>query len=352
MDRLKTKNVFIDTSIFYQANFAFQGHLLKRLSDDAESNLDLYITDITIKEIESNIHEKIADSWSALVKFRKEGMILRDSTNENVKEIFAFENLQTFESEFKDGFRKYREDAKFNEISIQDVDINNIFNKYFSKQPPFGEGKKKSEFPDAFVLTALERWCKNENEIMYVVSVDEDMKNACLQTDCLIYISRLEELFDFIVNENDYLHKLVLEIVMRKETTLKETIEEEFKEMGFLIEDQDGIVENVIVNSIELDDTLVQFVGKDFASISMEVAIKFSADLEYKDLDNAAYDSEEKKYIFWEYINETVERSEVFPIEVDFIYDEEDQETIIIERVEINENKDISIVVCSDGFYK
>lgn len=60
-----------------------------------------------------------------------------------------------------------------------------------SKKPPFGETKKKDEFPDAFVLAALEGWCEKNNERIYVASTDPDLKLFCETNQNLFYIKRL-----------------------------------------------------------------------------------------------------------------------------------------------------------------
>lgn len=47
---------------------------------------------------------------------------------------------------------------------------------YFLKKPPFSQ-KKKSEFPDAFVLKSLEQWCKTNKKCCIILSNDNDMLN-------------------------------------------------------------------------------------------------------------------------------------------------------------------------------
>ena len=40
--------------------------------------------------------------------------------------------------------------AEVTVLDMQSVDTEAVFEKYFGKAPPFGDGKSKNEFPDAF----------------------------------------------------------------------------------------------------------------------------------------------------------------------------------------------------------
>src|SRR5207249_3278369 len=64
-------------------------------------------------------------------------------------------------------------------LPVNDVNVSAVFDDYFSVQPPFGTGKKKSEFPDAFAAHALRAWCKANGQIMHVVSGDGDWESVC-----------------------------------------------------------------------------------------------------------------------------------------------------------------------------
>lgn len=55
-------------------------------------------------------------------------------------------------------------------------DVEGIFKKYFNSEKPFGKKGKQKEFPDAFVLSALEQYAKkNRIENIILLSHDGDM---------------------------------------------------------------------------------------------------------------------------------------------------------------------------------
>ena len=54
-----------------------------------------------------------------------------------------------------------------------------MFDKYFKKTKPFGSNGKSKEFPDAFVLAALEKYAiKHYIDQIVVFSSDKDIKHS------------------------------------------------------------------------------------------------------------------------------------------------------------------------------
>jgi hypothetical protein len=49
-------------------------------------------------------------------------------------------------------------DAGVEIIMATEMDAGPIFESYFDRKPPFGTGEKRKEFPDAFVVAALDNW--------------------------------------------------------------------------------------------------------------------------------------------------------------------------------------------------
>ena len=81
-------------------------------------------------------------------------------------------------------------------------DVAKVFSQYFNHQLPFGKNKKKNEFPDAFVLSALEKFsrdnddCLDKDEYRYVV----------LSQDCDIKSYKSERLY--IPDADEYLNTI------------------------------------------------------------------------------------------------------------------------------------------------
>jgi len=58
-------------------------------------------------------------------------------------------------------------------------DLAAVLDDYFGGRPPFGPGAKKSEFPDALVVSALRTWAAAIRSKVYLVSTDKDLEACC-----------------------------------------------------------------------------------------------------------------------------------------------------------------------------
>lgn len=71
---------------------------------------------------------------------------------------------------------------------------NDLFARYFAKQPPFEVVKdKKSEFPDAAALLVLERFALEQKTLGLLISNDKGWRSFSNQSEHLFCVSTLEE---------------------------------------------------------------------------------------------------------------------------------------------------------------
>ena len=66
-------------------------------------------------------------------------------------------------------------------------------------QAPFDTEDSK-EFPDAFALLALENWCADMQERIYVVSKDKAVLRAAAVSDHMIGIENLDRLLALVAS--------------------------------------------------------------------------------------------------------------------------------------------------------
>ncbi len=71
-------------------------------------------------------------------------------------------------------------------------DIEDVLDQYFAVKAPFSPAKPK-EFPDAFVLSALELYHKKHKVNIAIVSLDGDFKTACAARPYFRHFSSLED---------------------------------------------------------------------------------------------------------------------------------------------------------------
>ena len=116
------------------------------------------------------------------------------------------------------------------------VDSRKLSEDYFAGRAPFGTGKKKSEFPDALALNALERTAMNREIGILVVSKDGDWKEFCRNSNHLYFITDIERALDLVTNAPPVLRKSVrdwLEDEARGGADLRTHVAEKVQLMDF-----------------------------------------------------------------------------------------------------------------------
>lgn len=346
---LETRNVFIDTSIFIELNYNFHGSVFQNLLRlCANGQAKAFVTDITYREVIAHIEEDVAKACQASARLQRDARILRNLPHPPYAGLFEKIDPDATTAELILQFKAFLKNTSTETLSTSGVSIESVFDKYFLRKPPFGEGKKKDEFPDAFTLQALVHWCEANNELMYVVSVDGDMPKHCADSKSLLHLQKLAEFINVVEFHDEVLAPSVDTMLEANAAAIEDAITEEFENQGFWIEDQDGDVNSVEVKHIELLDRLILEIDQNFAVVQVESSITFEADITYDDLDTASYDSEDKVLIPWQQINKVVEQNETVVATLYIKHDVEEPGYFEIDRVEIHTEKRFGFAVTAD----
>ena len=108
---------------------------------------------------------------------RQNARVLRNIDDSSVKELFQEISKAKSNETLKCQLSAFLNEVSATVLPTSEVSIEAVFDKYFGKRPPFGGGKKKTEFPDAFTIEAIEAWCKENDERIYVVSLNPAKKH-------------------------------------------------------------------------------------------------------------------------------------------------------------------------------
>ena len=322
---LETKNVFIDTEAFEASNFNFQSTVFKELVRLSQAALvSVVLTTVTESEILAHIEQRVHDAFLALEKFRSKGRMLKnvnalDPLFQNFDEQKAF-------AEVREKFEKFLAEADVTILDLDNTDADSIFKKYFDKKPPFGDAKKKYEFPDAFAQEALSDWCAENKSKMYVVSADPDWQSL-KGNKALIPIAKLQEFVGLAVkDEAEELTNAVLRQYRANLAKVETAIKEEFANCGFYTEDVDGDVNEVTVTRLQLGDPQILEIDDVSATISVPVDLDYTADVSYEDDDEGIWDSEDHRWLYRPTKHEEAEESESFDAELTVHFDPENDQ--------------------------
>lgn len=319
--RLETRHVFIDTSIFVAANFRYESSTFKQLITLAsESYLHVYLTPITIREVKSKIHDRVEAAHRAVQKCRKEAMVLRHLPNDTFKGLFTDFETGTVEESLIKRFDGFISETRATTVPVSGISVDHVFELYFSCSPPFGIGKKKNEFPDAFALSALNEWCITKGEKIYVISTDGDMARACEEHNALISLDSLEALLNLVATDDKILAAFAESALEHLQPEITRKITKQFGWLGFMVDDEDGEVDCIEAKGANITERfLINVTDKD-ASFRLEVSVDYSADVTYYDPESGIYDGEEGVMLYRETIDETVERTVELSVDLDISF--------------------------------
>jgi len=147
----------------------------------------LKTTDITLREIKAQIGEKVAEAIKSLqAKSAKTGVLRKFDEYTKLMGKFAHQQAETLAVELCERVEAQLMQANVEIINASSIPAGPIFDAYFDQKAPFGAGEKRKEFPDAFVVAALEAWCKEQGEELHVITTDGTAKTACDNTAACI----------------------------------------------------------------------------------------------------------------------------------------------------------------------
>lgn len=331
--------VYIDTSVFYAENFFAPDNRISSLCKLAKENkINIVLTEITRQEVCRQIKTIVRQSWKA---FNRDSRIFRNNsdidkwrkaTNEK-KEIEKITSLL-------DDFLT-ESHAKILDYSYCS-NSEKVFTDYFEGKKPFGEGRKKDEFPDAFMLTSLEKYSLEMGRHIIVLSDDGDMEGY--ESKLLDY-ENYGEYVSRKVAEGialDELAKQLRDEIPLLESKIKDEVIEyldDFRLYQTLLDLTEVSYQSVneVMVDIDEDDYEVVSVNDHFIDIEIQPEISFKVDVDYVSYEYAVYDREDGKWYGTEEEKYKVDSSAPIYVQLRFYYDKDH----IIDYIQI-EDMDMS----------
>jgi hypothetical protein len=343
------RNVFLDTQVIISNNFQFftKENLSRMIDLSKEDRLSLYFTQITIDEIRLNIINAVKDAEKAIKakQFRWSVSVLYNYRQDpSFQGIFQRFDSDAIQAEILGQFEEYLTECQAQIISLNGISIENIFEKYFAKRPPFKDGRKKDEFPDAFAIAALELWCQKNDQKMYIISGDSDWKSACHDHQKLEYLEKPEALFQLLEFDDKLIEELADNFFNHYLREIEEFVGDQFVYLGFDVDTaslsipiDNDTVDNVQIESIKLKEKYLIRVEETKLYFSCRFAVKFQAEVTYEDFSEAVYDKEEGRYYFGEWIQTVAENEYLTNVEVEIEFSGEDPQFTELTDVSIRE---------------
>lgn len=298
MSQLRTQNVFLDTQVYFASGFNLRKKTLMRLKELCqEKSVKLYVTDIVKSECRSHLREAVKKATDGVRAFQRHGVILKNVNSDNLTPLFAELEEDSIQQQAWSQFEDYLASCEVVEVSCRDVNPEEIFDRYFRAAPPFGTGKKKSEFPDAFSFASIAQAVGDDK--CYLVTGDSDGKD--LEDQRLILINGLEKFLDLFNRAEEALTEQLSEALSNAKNQLEREIKEALEFDGAYSDaEPDAEVTEFSVENVEVEEIFILKVRPREADLSVWATVEYSATLQKPAYDTATYDREDDFYIFHE----------------------------------------------------
>lgn len=299
---LQTHHIFLDTEVYRQLGHNPDTPPLKTLSGHIESSgLVLHTTDITLAEIRRQLREFVGKTGQAMTAARKQlgrwrkrhGDLVPLDVPQFDEEAVALAAYEKFDQAMWGwGANRHR---------ATDVPALEIFQRYFQRRQPFA-GQDSKEFPDAFVVRALEKWCEDNGERMYVVTADKAMTESVKATSVLIHAQKLEDILAAVAStETPNIRNRAKRLLERDavKAQLQKAVADDIDELILLYDGDlaDGeVTEHEVAGDIKIVDFKVIAASDDDISLMMDVRTPLLVEVDYEDRSSASYDSEDDIY--------------------------------------------------------
>jgi len=283
MGRLPTRNIFIDTSVFEEQNFFHSTDIQSILEYARLGVITIFMTQISKIELINRMkyllneckteHNKFVNSFN-LKNFRI------------LKNLEPYKELKPFPLNINEGLESLIKKLEINikvcnirVLNAENVNIDEIFLNYFKGEPPFSEGKKKHEFPDAFIIKTLEIYARKNRTRICILSRDNDFKSY--KSKNLIIKDNITNL---LVDITEYYSKRFGKIATEKITGFLNVQRESI--MQLISESISDRIEYYIdykeyrdlnLNSITFHDQKIISIREGFAEVKVYVKLIFSA---------------------------------------------------------------------------
>lgn len=309
---MKMETVFIDTSVIVANKYFHPNSLVMVLGDLAsKGHIRILLPEITVEEIRINFDKDFREALSSIAK--------NSSMYRNYDESFCAisdKNRENIVSKAKDKVESFLTLPNVMILPYDtNCDISSVFGKYFKGEPPFDKKDKKKEFPDAFVLNALEKYAKENGIKIICISQDGDFKTYNSK-----YLIKTE-LRNFITLKQKEIEEKMLKIFdniigQHKDEILKQAKDitcEHLDNVELYNNNGETEITNITINNVTLSSDLTDYTiireSENEIDFSLQVKINCAIDIYYLDYSAAYYDKEDDFWLGVEYDNYSLEKS-------------------------------------------
>jgi len=320
---LETRKVFIDTQYFVKSGLHFDGAAFKSFRTYCEAKELFHIsTTVVEREVESKIQASVKEALSSIQMFRRKARLLASLDDEKIKGLFEEIDEEDIYKKSSDVFEEFMGGCSSEIVEADTIDGEDLLSMYFEKKPPFGDGKKKSEFPDAISLLSLKSHLDDEK--IYVISDDSDLKAYCDTDPQFISVDTLDKLLDIYTTHTNIRHEQVKQYFVTNEAAIKTKITEFLEGCDVYNSStwEDAEVDDgLTVTHLGAIDPSVLFIDDEESQITFDIDVEFEVTVTGPDFNNGIYDREEGRMFTFDSTSRTSTVSMTYTVEIFLHYE-------------------------------
>jgi predicted nucleic acid-binding protein len=191
--------IFLDTSVYVQESYRFSGTSLGKLAGmSSDDELRLVVPEIIQQEVAYKLRETAEEHAAKILTALDSNIIglIGDKDKKLVGLDFQIDQEKLVES-IAATWERFRVRCNAESIPHANIDLSGVVASYFDARPPFGKGRKRNEFPDAFAVASMVRFAEdNPGRPIYVVSRDNGMLEAFRNDARFMCHKELSEVLD------------------------------------------------------------------------------------------------------------------------------------------------------------
>lgn len=299
--------VLIDTSAYHNRQCDFSGimsamiPMFLRLLE--VNHIPVLSHSILDNEVRKHINDsQIIDRTKELCKALRKSKAILGSVGFDAEGIMGRASAEKIAESLMGAYEEFSKSF----VMLPYVDAQEVFADYFSTKPPFSAaGAKKAEFPDAFVLKGLLRYCtENPDAQVLVISSDSDWRNTLSGNAQIEMVNTLKDALVALWSQLDDKAEFVWRIWSDKTPEIMVEIASAAESEAFSI---DGVYEpeeieitrihatNMMGNMTPLEIT------ENSALVHATAVLSIDGVADYFDENRSVWDKEDQIYYFMAY---------------------------------------------------
>lgn len=191
--------VTLDTNVFDSQRLNLNSAALRAVTSLKGLSFHFLLSSTVVQEVQGHVTKAMDDALRAMKKAAGEAIsrfdTVKPTRDELLSQITGGLSPANAAAVRVDEFVKNSACEILDDTSL--VDVATIFGAYFGRLPPFSHGKK-TEFPDALALHALDRAATDRGTGFLVVSEDGDWQAFCEESQQLYLVPKVEKALSLI----------------------------------------------------------------------------------------------------------------------------------------------------------